>query len=349
MKLSLNKYPKIIITSVSMVFFLTELSTAQTKRITPPRAAIDITTIKGKDVIIDFDVKEKVSAADLAKYFGIQESVLVKNNKAKFKGAKLISGEVAIHIPENKLLPKPNVSKEKIVQPYCQLYYTVAKGESMYSIAKKITAIDLQVIQKLNSLQTSEIKIGQRLLIGYLEVFPTESLKKTKVEEVAKPNNKSTKADTKLDAEKRKTSLSPKESAIKAITNAEKKPTLIPTQQKEITAVTTAEKEKTPVAEEEKEIINKVVTRSAVGMWDKGGAASENLFVLHNDAKIGSAIQIYFPMQKRKVSAKVLGRIPNGTYMQDIDVLFSPAVAKQLGILDTKAHVVISYVDEKGG
>jgi hypothetical protein len=64
---------------------------------------------------------------------------------------------------------------------------------------------------------------------------------------------------------------------------------------------------------------------------------------LHDEAKVGSILDIYNPMLKTHVKAKVLGKIPLSTYAEDIQIIISPAVAKELGILDARFKVNIKY------
>lgn len=79
-----------------------------------------------------------------------------------------------------------------------------------------------------------------------------------------------------------------------------------------------------------------------IGYWDRKNS-SHQLFVLHNDAKIGSLMDIYNPMLQRHTKAKVIGRIPAGTYFSDIDIILSPQCAKILGILDARFKVNIKH------
>ena len=71
---------------------------------------------------------------------------------------------------------------------------------------------------------------------------------------------------------------------------------------------------------------------------------NEGYYVLHSDAKVNSEIEIYNPMARRTVKAKVLAKIPEGTYNSDINVVLSNATAKSLGALDARFMVEIKYI-----
>lgn len=76
----------------------------------------------------------------------------------------------------------------------------------------------------------------------------------------------------------------------------------------------------------------------------KGSSGEGGMYVLHPDAKINSEIELHNPMRKRTVKAKVVGRIPEGTYNSDINVVLSSATAKSLGALDSRFRVEIKYI-----
>lgn len=100
--------------------------------------------------------------------------------------------------------------------------------------------------------------------------------------------------------------------------------------------------EVTDVKTEENQVIKQVQT-DIIGLWDKNTTNSNHNFVLHNEAKVGSIMDIYHPMLKKHTKAKVIGRIPLGTYAQEVQIIISPATAKNLGILDTRFMVHVQY------
>lgn len=82
----------------------------------------------------------------------------------------------------------------------------------------------------------------------------------------------------------------------------------------------------------------------AIAYWEKFDKGDRGRFyVLHPTARINSMMEIYNPMLRRKVKAKVLGRIPEDTYRKDISILVSPATAKALGALDSRFMVELYY------
>lgn len=85
------------------------------------------------------------------------------------------------------------------------------------------------------------------------------------------------------------------------------------------------------------------VKERAIASWNQVQMKGGRKFVLHNTAKLNTEIEIYNPLMRRTIHAKVVGRIPAGTYAKDVDVLVSPAVAQSLGALDARFMVEIKY------
>lgn len=82
----------------------------------------------------------------------------------------------------------------------------------------------------------------------------------------------------------------------------------------------------------------------SVGYWLKSADQSTALFVLHNDAPINSLVEVTNPMFDKTVAAKVVGRIPEGAYTGDIDIILSHGLAENLGAIDPRLYVKVKYL-----
>ena len=80
-----------------------------------------------------------------------------------------------------------------------------------------------------------------------------------------------------------------------------------------------------------------------VGYWHKKSKDDSDLYALHRRAKINSVIAIENPMKKRTVYAKVIGKLPDTAYGDDIEVVLSPLAAKLLGAKDSRFFVKVRY------
>lgn len=94
--------------------------------------------------------------------------------------------------------------------------------------------------------------------------------------------------------------------------------------------------------EEEEETV--VLSRKRViGYWDKTNETKKGLFVLSDLAKPGTKMELYYPMNRTRVTATVIGRIPPSTYPEETEIFISPEVAQKLRIFDTRFSVVTQF------
>jgi hypothetical protein len=133
---------------------------------------------------------------------------------------------------------------------------------------------------------------------------------------------------------------------------AETKPTTAPNVTAKVTGDATADKPVlTPQAADlpvegsnvatEMEI--RLVEEEVIGSRTKNESRGKSRFILHNTAIPGSMVTIYNPMMQRQVKAKVLGPIPGGMYREEVKVILSPAAARELGIIDYRFKVSLTY------
>src|SRR5690606_35638823 len=92
------------------------------------------------------------------------------------------------------------------------------------------------------------------------------------------------------------------------------------------------------------EVLEKTAQKRVIGFWDKSKASTKGLFVLSNLARPGSKIEVYFPMKNTTITAIVLGKIPDETYADDIEIILSPETARRLGIIDARFSVETEFV-----
>jgi LysM repeat protein len=90
----------------------------------------------------------------------------------------------------------------------------------------------------------------------------------------------------------------------------------------------------------------KIIKKTDVAFWDKTILDNGTVFALHESALIDSYINVFNTNTRRSVRIKVIGRIPYGTYTNDVKLLISPRAAKQLGGLDRRFKVEVSYIAE---
>lgn len=90
----------------------------------------------------------------------------------------------------------------------------------------------------------------------------------------------------------------------------------------------------------------KCIKKKDVASWDKSLRDNGSVFALHSSAAIDSYIYVYNTNTRRSARIKVIGRIPYGTYTNNINLVLSPRAAVQLGGLDRRFKVEVEYIKE---
>ena len=88
----------------------------------------------------------------------------------------------------------------------------------------------------------------------------------------------------------------------------------------------------------------KTVEQRGAAFWQKKGNQNTDYYCLHRTAKIGSTLSIMNGMNFKTIYAKVIGKIPDNAYGNEVVVIVAPSVAKQLAAKDEKFFVKIKYV-----
>lgn len=85
--------------------------------------------------------------------------------------------------------------------------------------------------------------------------------------------------------------------------------------------------------------------QNGAAYWQREKKGADDFFALHRTAPVGSIIQVTNPLKHKTVYAKVIAKIPDQAYGDDIIVVLSPSVAKLLGAKDPKFFVELKYFE----
>jgi len=87
-----------------------------------------------------------------------------------------------------------------------------------------------------------------------------------------------------------------------------------------------------------------LLSDKGMAIWDRDDNEPLNLYVLHQSAKVNSYMKVINPMIGRVVIAKVIGRLPDNVYGGDVKMVVSTAVAKSLGIMDSRFLTEMKFI-----
>ena len=255
--------------------------------------------------------KKGNSIYTLARTFGISVSIVEQLNNVK---AGEIEPETKLIFPINENLLVRDTKNKLVKGPFIPLIYKAKKGETLYRISKGYCGESPENIKLRNNFTSDNLGEGQKVIIGWMLL---NNELKISGEDKQKFANKSM-------------LLSP----LPAIKKAAAKEEVM----KEM-----ASKDTSAVVEKVSPLVWQ--NETGVALWDKDAKRKSKLFVLHHTARINSEIELYNPMVNRRVRAKVIGRIPEGAYTSDIDIILSPATALSLGALDSRFMLAMKYVE----
>ncbi len=89
----------------------------------------------------------------------------------------------------------------------------------------------------------------------------------------------------------------------------------------------------------------KSIEQKGAAFWQKKGNPNTHYYCLHRTAKVGSIISITNGMNFKTIYAKVIGKIPQNAFGDEVIAIVSPSVAKQLGAKDERFFVKIKFVE----
>ncbi len=83
--------------------------------------------------------------------------------------------------------------------------------------------------------------------------------------------------------------------------------------------------------------------QQGAAFWQKKSKQELDLYALHREATLNSIVQVTNPMSKVTVFVKVIGKIPDTVYGNEIVIVLSPFAAKTLDAKDERFFVQVKY------
>lgn len=258
-----------------------------------------------------------------------------------------------VKIPVNPIIIYQGNDITSLPGKYIPVHYTVKPKETLFRIAKMYFNQSVEDLRKKNNLSSNNLEIGQQLLVGWIPVDGTtlpSSVVKTIIDE-QEHEKVVTSTDTPL------TSTTEQHATLeKVITHNQNFPVVE-------SEIETEEIATQVVAAPDSSVVQKMpddgrkllmgtkdgskmtmTSRNMVAHWDKNIPDNGVAYALHNEAVPNTYIELYNPNLKRSIRAKVIGKIPFGSYTSDVQLVISPRAARLLGGLDQRFRVEAKYL-----
>ena len=193
--------------------------------------------------------------------------------------------------------------------------YTVAKGETLFGIARRFSLSPAELIQLNHLPDGGTVRVGQELLLRASEIGAAAA--NPMAAAPARP------------------------SEVPAPT-----PRVNPNAPAQIATITTAKEADAPPAERAPTRASEVVTR----VTESGiaaafaGSGTDKYLALHKTAPVGTIMQVRNQMNGQSVYVRVIGELPDTGENANMLVRLSPRAVQKLGTNDSKFRVETSYV-----
>jgi len=265
----------------------------------------------------------------LSKTFNISLGSIYQINKLKEGATLSIGQEIKVPITDENLYKGTSLEGLKYGH-YIPVYYQTKPKDNLFRISRIYFSQPTEDLVSRNNLKNNNLSLGQDILIGWLPINNnTPNISNDEFVEEFDPSTSSTSdlETTNIDENKDAINISTESELVLDSSNLnDQHPESF-----NLSLLGSLTYSKTM----------KEIKKSEVAHWNKSMSDNGMVYVLHNKAIIDSYIEMYNPILKRSVRAKVIGRIPYGAYMKDVCLVLSPRAAIQLGALDNRFKVEV--------
>ncbi len=215
---------------------------------------------------------------------------------------------IQIPFTKTQLLTEKSDVKELI-----PLFYRVKAKDNIFRISKIYFSQSIQVMQKRNELPDLSMDIGQVLHIGWLNQN-VQTQEKPKV----------------IDSDQ----------ALQMVR-------ILDSVEMTANIDSSVLQKKNDLFVEKDSLQDNRIFKSehGIAIWNKESSDRENLYAMHRTAKINSLIEIHNPLLNRTAFAKVVSRMTEGLYPDDVDIIITPRVADSLGMKDRRFRVLLKFYE----
>jgi len=279
----------------------------------------------------------------IAHRYGISYAELRMANKDV---SDMLQPGMSILVPLDKIKPSDPFYDKNYVLGQEEVFHEVKEGETLFSIAKRFsTSIDS--LKKWNNLSDIDLKVGQRLKVGYKE----KSVSKTKPGKVSPESISSGEVKVKNSVpleekiEYKPAAVWADTSKSNAAIHASSKSTDVKGDSTKL--IKTASGIKTDTKKSPATLSGKgrkEITETGIASWIRDDDINPNkYYALHRTAPIGTIIRVTNKMNSKYVFVKVVGTLPDTGDNNDLLIKISKASAEKLGVRDSRFQSELSY------
>ncbi len=200
---------------------------------------------------------------------------------------------------------------------------------------------EIQKIEKEEIATTEQPKDGHKKFVAKTKT--KEEIAAAKAKEKAKAIAKAKKEKAEKEAKIAANTSKPKD-------NKKPSSTKKPTSKGKATASNTTKKTPTtkkpvtPPPPPKPKVVYKTISEKVLGNYFMDGStSSQNMFCLHKKAPVGTKVTVVNPMNGRRLTLKVVGKIPNLAEDMGVAIKITYSAARQLNLRDKRFELKCTY------
>lgn len=292
---------------------------------------IEVSIDSDGNVIYAHSIQKGQTVYSLARAFGTTSYEVLKLNNIPKDQPIALNQIIQIPIAQNRIFKGVKVSRAE-QSGFLPIYYIVKPKDNLFRISKIYFYQEISSLMERNGKSDQMLSPGEPLIVGWL-------MRGVSASNHSLPQQK-TQADVSAATQTEDEALNTNpELVVETISDQTE---TIPA---DMTSSSTLSSDRPEVENLETQIPVHIRQTRGIAIWDKKSSNMGSMYVMHHTAKINSEIEIYNPTIRRTIKAKVVGRIPSGTYPGDVALIITPRVAHELGALDSRLMVEMKFAE----
>lgn len=309
---------------------------------------VEVKVTKDLQKIYVHKLKPNETLYKLSRVFDLPVVYLEKINQIESGAVLGVGSEIIVPIKDEI------ITSQKRSDTDIPVIYQVKERETIFRISRIYFDKQIEDIKHLNNLKDLQLDINQQLQIGWVDLRDPNLQDATS--EVDVPVNADEPSQTIKSVEPAQQEENPiemfddvviKDESVTPsdiIEDVEDNDLFTPEATRD-SIITVVETEVDSISIEPVKAVAPVGTpmyKRGIAFWNKN-STSTDLFVMHDEAKVNTQIELYNPLVNKRIIATVVARVPKSAYPGDINLVLSPAVAKNLGAIDSRFSVEMKY------
>jgi|GEM_PF-1091219 len=345
---------------------------AQSPTISQEELNVDVN--QNNEILLIHTILAKETLYSIARYYRIPLANLMSVNGISDGQTISVNSQLRIPILNNHIIK----ATERIEQDWIPVIYLVKKKETLYTIAKKYFPQQIDALNDRNHITSFIIDEGQKIVVGWWSPnFYNQSIEAAKMTTILTDSKKESLGESTIAIDNKESTVSSadnetistvKEKALQLALSQKSSPISKKENINEIKTLNLPRMERiislhnryepVIISDDKRAIIitdtssdtvaidTRVFrTKKGLCLWMKNDPETKELLAFHRTAKIGSTMELFYPLTQRSVTVEIIDNIKSDLYADDIEIIVTKAVALRLGARDSRIQIKMDYYE----